>query len=234
MSDATRERMMREIQEGRTDRVFEWTANGGSAGAGDSDGVTLLQWCAYYGDVSGIRHLLAQGATLESLGANYDLNGAVFHGHWRLCQYLLERGANPNLADPVTGETPAHSCLCTMDRSSHDIVLKLLLEAGADPNAATKPGEETGGFMRDVRTRGETPLHRAAAFGNENTIQMLLEAGAKVDVRDVNGDSPLGWASWHLRPAGILRLLCFGNFRVRAEYQGMRLNLIGKPVSPER
>ena len=58
--------------------------------------------------------------------------------------------------------------------------------------------------MRDCRTKAETPLHRAAAFGTEETIQLLLDAGARVDAKDMNGDSPLTWASWHLRPDSIL------------------------------
>ena len=92
----------------------------------------------------------------------------------------------------------------------------LLLAAGADPNRATKPGVETDSFMRDIRTRGETPLHRAAAFGDAEAIQMLLDAGAIIDARDVNGDTPLTWASWHLRPNSILRMLCHGPYRISA------------------
>ncbi len=68
--------------------------------------------------------------------------------------------------------------------------------------------------MRDIRTRGETPLHRAAAFCDQEAIQMLLDAGATLDVRDANGDSPLTWASWHLRPRPILRMLCHSGYRV--------------------
>ena len=68
--------------------------------------------------------------------------------------------------------------------------------------------------MRDCRTKGETPLHRAAAFGGESTIDMLLAAGAIVDAKDMHGDSPLSWASWYLRPRGILRKLCYGHFHV--------------------
>ena len=41
--------------------------------------------------------------------------------------------------------------------------------------------------MRDCRTKGETPLHRAAAFASEATIQRLLDAGARVDASDANG-----------------------------------------------
>jgi hypothetical protein len=41
--------------------------------------------------------------------------------------------------------------------------VKLLVDHGADPNARTIPGVPSLAFWRDVRTRGETPLHRAAA-----------------------------------------------------------------------
>jgi hypothetical protein len=81
-------------------------------------------------------------------------------------------------------------------------------------NSTTKPGIETGSFMRDCRTRAETPLHRAAAFGSERAIRLLLDAGARRDARDMNGDSPLSWASWHLRPASVLRMLCYDTFSV--------------------
>ena len=107
--------------------------------------------------------------------------------------------------------------------------MRVLLARGADPNRTTIPGVETGGFMRDCRTRGETPLHRAAAFGDGEAIDILIGAGAKVDVRDSNGDSPLTWASWHLRPASILRKLCFGPYRVRPDYEGMEAHLQGTP-----
>ncbi len=221
--------LIQRIAEGRTDLVFEYLAEGHPAASTDDDGVSLIQWCAYYGDVSAIKHLLANGESLASLGDNYDLNAASFHGHWRLCQFLIESGTDPNLPLRDTGETPLHAALCTTDRVHHNRVMKVLLAAGADPNAATRPGVETGGFMRDVRTRAETPLHRAAAFGDEESIHLLLDAGAKIDARDMNGDSPLGWASWHVRPASILRLLCFPPFRVRAEYAGMRAHLSGNP-----
>ena len=68
--------------------------------------------------------------------------------------------------------------------------------------------------MRDCRTRGETPLHRAAAFGTADAIRMLLEAGAVIDARDAHGDTPLSWASWHLRPGAILKLLVHGGHTV--------------------
>jgi ankyrin repeat protein len=219
-----------EIADGRTDAVFDHLAAGLSANAADKDGVSLVQWCAYYGDVSAIRFLLANGATLESLGDNLGLTAACFHGHWRLCQFLIERGADVNRRSADTGETPLHSALCNTRRLPYNLVLKVLLARGANPNSVTNNNVETGAFMRDCRTKGETPLHRAAAFGDEESVQLLLDAGAVIDAKDMNGDSPLSWASWYSRPIPILRKLCYGDFRIRPNYgAGMEANLLGKP-----
>ena len=205
--------ILERISDGETDLVFDYVDAGHTARFEDSGSASLIKWCAYHGDVSAIKFLLRNGESLESLGDNFDLNGAVFHGYPRLCQFLIERGANVNKAILDTGETPLHSSLCKADRTTHDLVLKILLDHGANPNCATAPSIATDSFMRDIRTRAETPLHRAAAFGNEETIQMLLHAGARIDAKDMNGDSPLTWASWHLRPRSILRLLCYGQYR---------------------
>jgi uncharacterized protein len=222
--------LMDEIYDGRTDLVFEYLSAGHPADSADKDGVTLVQWCAYYGDVSALKALLAAGAKLDSLGDDLGLNAACFHGHWRLTKFLIERGADVNGPEADTGETPLHAALCTTNRLAHNLVMKVLLAHGANPNCATKPNVETGGFMRDVRTKGETPLHRAAAFGDEESIQMLLDAGAVIDAKDMNGDSPLSWASWHLRPIPILRKLLYGPYRIRPDYgKGMAANLLGKP-----
>jgi uncharacterized protein len=201
-----------QIAEGRTDLVFDYVALSHAASAADEGGVSLLQWCSYYGDVSAIKFLLTHGESLQSLGRYYGLNTAAFHGHSRLCQYLIEQGADVNEPVPDTGESPLHAALCTTNRQAHDAVVRVLLANGANPNCATKPSVATDHFMRDCRTKGETPLHRAAAFGAESTIQMLLDAGARIDAKDMNGDSPLSWASWYLRSRPILKKLCYGEF----------------------
>jgi hypothetical protein len=96
-------------------------------------------------------------------------------------------------------------------------------------------------FMRDCRTKAETPLHRAAAFGTAETIQRLLDAGAVVDAKDMNGESPLAWASWHLRPDSVLRKLCFGAHAMhsarRSTYDhgvGWEVMGVGTPRVPYR
>ena len=215
-----------QITDGRTDLVFDYLAQGNAATATDNDGVPLIKWCAYFGDVSAIRFLLANGESLASLAG--ELTSAAFHGHWQLCQFLIENGAHVNQAEDETGETPLHSALCKSS-ASHDRVVRVLLANGADPHCKTKVGAETGGFMRDARTKGETPLHRAAAFASAETVQLLLDAGAQKDARDCNGDTPLSWGSWHLRPDPILRKLCYGPYRIREDRKSMDVNLLGEP-----
>lgn len=78
-------------------------------------------------------------------------------------------------------------------------------------------------------TRGETPLHRAAAFGTEHSIELLLGAGAAREAKDVNGDTPLSWASWYARPDEILRRLCYGTFTVHPDRVPMKMALRGRP-----
>ena len=204
--------MFDRIAAGRTDLVFDCVGAGMPVTSKDEMGVSLLQWCSYYGDVSAIKFLIAKGESVHSLGKYYGLSTAAFHGHSRLCEYLIEQGADVNEASSETAETPLHAAVCTGNQKAHEAVVAVLLANGANPNCATKPSVETDHFMRDCRTKGETPLHRAAAFSTKATIQMLLDAGARIDAKDVNDDSPLGWASWYLRPRAIIRMLCYGKF----------------------
>ena len=187
--------MFDRIANGRTDLVFDYVAQGHAANSTDKNGVALIKHCSYYGDVSAIRFLIANGESLQSLGENLGLGAAAFHGHWRLCEFLIENGAEVNHASANTGETPLHAALSSdSSRIAHNLVIKVLLAHGADPNRKTKPSAETGSFMRDCGTKADAPLHRAAAFGTEDTIQMLLDASAAIDAKDMNGDSLLTWA----------------------------------------
>ena len=228
--DPSIDRLLARIASGRTDLVLDPAITALPPAVRDADGVLLIERCAYYGDVSAIRALCARGEDLATLGADFGLNAAAFHGHWRLCEFLLEQGADANFAAADTGETPLHSALCTPRRLAHDLVVRVLLAHGADPNRATKPGVETGSFMRDCRTKGETPLHRAAAFGDEGTLDLLLAAGADREAHDMNGDTALAWASWSSRPDAILRKLCYGDFTIHPQRRPMERNVLGDPA----
>jgi hypothetical protein len=220
------------IADGRTDLVFEGVARGMPATSRDAQGTPWIAWCAYYGDVGAIRMLLAHGEALASLGEDLGIHAAAFHGHWRLCEFVLEHGADANAALPDTAETPLHAALAHGGNAAHELCVTVLLARGADPNRPTRAGAPTGSFMRDARTRGETPLHRAAAFATADTIRALIDAGADRGARDAHGDTPLAWASWHRRPTEVLRPLLYGEHRIHPEHRGLAAHLLGRPHPP--
>lgn len=209
-----KETILERIGKGRTDLVFALLHLSDWRLCLHEGQVTPLQWFVYYNDVTALKAVLEAGGDLSSLDLNRELGHAAFFGHWKVADFLIEHGADVKSALSETGETPLHSALAKAGRPYYLFVVRLLVEHGADVNARTIPGRPTGAFMRDVRTKGETPLHRAAAYSDAATIAYLLENGADREARDANGDSPLSWASEHLRPGSILALLSFGTHAI--------------------
>ncbi|MBL7732187.1 MAG: ankyrin repeat domain-containing protein [Chitinophagaceae bacterium] len=198
------------ISRGRTDLFVELLKLPGWQDILHEGQIKPLQWLVYYNDVTALRLLLDKGGNLDSINLDDELGNAAYFGHWKVCDFLISQGANVNARVPDTGETPLHSALSKAGRPYYIYTVRLLLENGAGVNAKTIPGISTGAFMRDVRTKGETPLHRAAAYADEAAIRLLLEHGAAKDEKDAHGNSPLSWASEHLRPGSVLALLSYG------------------------
>ncbi|MBE9461596.1 ankyrin repeat domain-containing protein [Dyadobacter subterraneus] len=234
------EKILELISQGRTDLIIELIKKPDWQDILHRGQIKPLQWLVYYNDTTGLRAVLSAGGNLDSINLNQELGHAAFFGHWKVCDFLINNGADVNAKVEETNETPLHAALSKAGRPYYFYVVKLLIEKGADVNAKTIPGMETGAFMRDVRTKGETPLHRAAAYADEQTIQYLLANGADKEAKDANGDSPLTWASEHLRPGAILLLLTYGKHRISESYKtkstsdhgqgwgnGMDWNLLG-------
>jgi palmitoyltransferase len=199
-------KLKRAAANGDLDEVKRLVEAGADVNSADEWGSgTLLTW---YPDV--IAYLLANGAdpnrqTNEN-GASV-LAGICYVGEIQCAKVLLEQGAaDPNRGRLESGETPLHHAVLG-DEPGRSELVNLLLFHGADPNARTIPGVESANFWRDARTRGETPLHRAAAFASEEIIAFLLATGADPNIRDANGDSAVSWASWHQRPKSLVDML---------------------------
>ncbi len=199
------------ISKGRTDFIFQLFRKPDWKSSLNEGPIKILQWLVYYNDTTALRAVLEHGGNLSSINLNEELGNASFFGHWKVCDFLINQGADVNHRIEPTHETCLHNALVKPGRPYYYYTVRLLLENGAEVNVHTRPGEETGAFMCDVRTRGETPLHRAAAYSDAETIKLLLEHGADKEAKDSFGYSPLSWASEHLRPGSILELLAFGN-----------------------
>jgi len=235
------------ISRGRTDYVFHLLKKTDWQELLHKGPVKPLQWFVYYNDTTALRAVLESGGTLDSINLNEELGNAAFFGHWKVCDFLINHGADVNAPVDKTNETPLHNALAKAGRPYYFYVVKLLVERGADVNAKTIAGLETGAFMRDVRTKGETPLHRAAAYADEQTVSYLIQHGANVEAKDTNGNSPLSWASEHLRPGNILSLLSYGNYTIGEAHKlknksdhgqgwgnGMDWNLLGDYIPDEK
>lgn len=167
---------------------------------------------AWNGRLHDIESILDSDESIPTRVMGSALEAAAYNAQPEACALLLTRGADPDTLSEATGETVLHQVITkTTAASERTRIVKSLIAHGADVNRATVPGIATQCFMRDIRTRGETPLHRAAAYGDVEMVSALIDAGADKAVKDINGDSPLTWGSWHLRPSEILVLLLYGD-----------------------
>jgi ankyrin repeat protein len=125
---------------------------------------------------------------------------------------LFERGANPHVWD-WWGRTPLYTAIdmntysldAYEERTGPPIVkekttalelARLFLDAGVNPNPQLnmhRPGRggNSGRFADEIMTTGATPLLRAAGAQDKEAVRLLLDHGARVDVPNVMGVTPL-------------------------------------------
>jgi hypothetical protein len=124
---------------------------------------------------------------------------ALAHGEWEAVEGLIRRGARVDvLAAAATGRMEAarealrsadssqrHLALALAAQHGHAGIVALLLDAGEDPNRYNPPGAHAH----------STPLHQAALAGHLEVVRLLVERGARLDIRDVHYDgTALEWA----------------------------------------
>ena len=135
---------------------------------------------------------------------NYAMAPALPHGEFDAVNALLRRGARADLpvaaalgryedsqrllAASTTEER--HRALALASQFGHAPIVRLLLDAGEDPNRYNPAGFHGH----------STPLHQAALAGHDEVVQLLVERGARLDTQDTlwHG-TPAGWAKYEGR-----------------------------------
>ena len=88
---------------------------------------------------------------------------------------------------PAAGATDRHRALALATQSGQLEVVKILLDAGEDPNRFNPEGCHSHA----------TPLHQAIAAGHLEMTEFLVARGARLDTKDtIFKGTPLGWAEY--------------------------------------
>jgi ankyrin repeat protein len=136
---------------------------------------------------------------------NQGLLTALAHAEFEAVDALLRRGAAMDLTAAAAtgrlaearGALPAasleerHRALALAAQHGHAEIVRLLLEAGEDPDRYNPVGCHSH----------STPLHQAAFNGHEEVVRLLVERGARLGLRDLlYRGTPADWADHAGRP----------------------------------
>lgn len=160
--------------------------------------------------------LLDFGAALEGRGSGEwtsPLMTALAFGYHSAAEALVRRGARVDniaaaaglgrLADArlllvTASSTDRHRALALAAQHGRVEIVRLLLDAGEDPNRYNPKGNHGH----------STPLHQAVWSGHDMVVRLLVERGARLDIKDtIYEGTPLGWAmhGGHMDIAEYLR-----------------------------
>ena len=127
---------------------------------------------------------------------------ALAFGYLDAARALVRRGARVDtvaaaaglgLIDDVrhllatAGSEDRHRALALAAQQGHTESVRLLLDEGEDPSRYNPRGNHGH----------STPLHQAALAGHDAMVRLLVERGARLDMRDtIYEGTPLGWAEY--------------------------------------
>jgi ankyrin repeat protein len=152
-----------------------------------------------------IHTLLDFGAAIDGHGSGdwtSPLMTALAFGFLPAAEALVERGARADhvaaaaglgrLADArrllgaATGEE-RHRALALAAQLGHVEIVRLLLDSGENPDRYNPKGNHGH----------STPLHQAVWAGHDMVVRLLVERGARLDIKDtIYEATPLGWATY--------------------------------------
>lgn len=146
------------------------------APAGEGNWTSPVETALVFGKHEAAQALVRRGAPIQSLAAAAGLG----------------RVADVKRMLPSAEERDRHRALALAAQCGQAEVVGVLLDAGEDPNRFNPPG-----------THAHTPpIHQAVAAGHLNVVKLLVDRGARLDIKDtIHHGTPLGWAEYCGQPA---------------------------------
>jgi ankyrin repeat protein len=165
-------------------------------------GTTALLLATRQGFTDTVKALLEGGADINQLNAGdrtSPLLSAIINGHFDLAKYLVEKGANPNVA-AFNGVAPLFAVLniqwapkslypnskaYQQQQTTYLELMQILLDQGADPNARVQRKVWYQSYNSDyagVDESGATPFWRAAYASDVAAMKLLVARGADPNI----------------------------------------------------
>lgn len=144
--------------------------------AGEGNWTSPIETALVFGKHAAAEALVRRGAPIESLAAAAGLG----------------RADDVKRMLPRADANDRHRALALAAQCGHANVVGMLLDAGEDLNRFNPPG-----------THAHTPpIHQAIAAGHLDVVKLLVDRGARLDIRDtIYKGTPLGWAKYCNQPA---------------------------------
>ncbi|XP_067318805.1 palmitoyltransferase ZDHHC13 [Anolis sagrei] len=205
--------IVKATQYGLLERCQELVEAGYDVRQPDKESVTLLHWAAINNRLDLVKFFISKGAVVDQLGGDLNstpLHWAIRQGHLSMVILLLKLGADPTLID---GE--GYSGLHLAVLFQHMPIIAYLIAKGqsidtTDRNGQTplmlsshkviglEPTQFLLKFHPSIKAVDDieknTALHWAITAENVNAIDVLLEAGSNLDIKNGKGHSPLDLA----------------------------------------
>uniref|UniRef100_A0A8C1RSV5 Palmitoyltransferase n=2 Tax=Cyprinus carpio TaxID=7962 RepID=A0A8C1RSV5_CYPCA len=197
--------IIKATQFGALERCKELIEAGYDVRQPDKENVTLLHWAAINNRADMVKYYISKGAVIDQLGGDLNstpLHWAIRQGHLSMVIQLMRYGADPSLAD---GEGYRGLHLAVLFQ--HMPIAAYLMAKGQEVDspdingqtplmlAAQKIiGPEPTNFLIKCnasvnavdKMNRNSPLHCAVLAGNVDSVHVLLEAGASVDLENAN------------------------------------------------
>ena len=160
---------------------------GESVEARDALGRTPLHAAAWHGAMEAIEALLEAGAPLQAWDALHwsPLHHAAWHGKAEAVRALVQAGASVD-ARGIDGRTPLHAAAL---HTKAQAILSLRKHWQVPLQASRERKPTTGTLAEAEEIVRRLPVHTWG--GAAETIRVLVEEGASLDLTDENNATPL-------------------------------------------